>query len=69
MDPDLEGLEVHRQAAPETKIVKRLEMDPVVIICHSKLRYWAVKNALTIVFLNLYFGITWGVIIIAARAW
>lgn len=69
MEPDLEGIEVHRQVAPETKIVKRLEMEPVAIICHSKLRFWAARNALTIVFLNLYFVITWGVIIFAARAW
>lgn len=64
---NVEGLKVHTQKAPETAI-HSLKIDPpVIIICHSKLRRWATKNALTLLFLNIYFMITWGVIIFAPR--
>lgn len=65
---DVENLEVHAQKAPETKVVRKLLIDPpVVLLCHSKLRRWAAQNALTLLFVNIYFVITWVVIILAAR--
>lgn len=67
-DPSVEGLEVHTQKAPETKVIHKLKIDPpVVIVCHSKLRRWATEKALSLVFLNVYFIITWVVIIVANR--
>lgn len=67
---DIRELEVHTQKAPETAIIPKLKIDPpVVIICHSELRRWATKNALTLVFLNLYFFLTWVVIIVVNRIW
>lgn len=69
-DLRIENLEVHTQEAPETRVIKKLQIDPpIVIVCHSKLRQWATQHALSIVFLNLYFVITWVVIIVANRAW